>query len=144
MTKPIPLEDRINKFAHLLTENEALGFGDIRYGITDVQVMMKLGCSPWTWHRVRPLLIQYLQRNNLIITEKRDDVELETLNITIRYDKKNRVWYGKHNTLNISKPSQYAGIMDYKEMTKEELEQYRISWYVGNWEYDTHPPRLKN
>ena len=95
MTRPIPLEDRISKFASSLTEQESWGFGDIRYGITDSKVMMKLGCTPWTWVRVRPLLRQYLEGNNLILTKNVGDLEVETLNITIRYDKKNRYWSKK-------------------------------------------------
>lgn len=135
MSKAIPLEDRIRKFAHSLIEQESWGFGDIRYGITDAKVMMRLGCSPWTWHRVRPLLRQYLEGNNLIITEKRGDVELETLNITIRYDKKKRFWYGKKNPLHIYKPLAGYTISTWQEMTPEELEHYKVYWCQSDWEY---------
>ena len=133
MTKAIPLESRIEKFANSLIERESYGFGDIRHGISDVRVMMKLGCTPQSWSRVRPLLIQYLQLNNLIIIENRDGVKVEVLNITIRYDKKNKYWYGRKNALHLVDKSNSNC---YRQMTPEELEKYKIFWYVmDDFEY---------
>lgn len=133
MTKAIPLELRIEKFANSLTEPAVYNFGDIRYGISDARVMMQIGCTPQSWSRVRPLLIQYLQLNNLIIRENREGVEVEVLNITIRYDKKDKQWYGRKNALRLVDKSDFNC---YREMTPEELEKYKISWYVmDDFEY---------
>lgn len=130
MTKAVTLESKIELFANSLTDRGAWGFGDIRYGIPDSRVMMKLGYTPQSWTRVRPLLYQHLLLNNLIITEFRDDVEIEILNITMRYDKKNKQWYGKKNPLSIYEKDQFGRV--YRQMTAEELEKYKIYWYVMN------------
>lgn len=128
MTKAITLESKIELLANSLTDIGVWGFGDIRCGIPDSKVMMKLGYTPQSWTRVRPLLYQHLLCNNLIITEFRDDIEIEVLNITMRYDKKNKEWYGKKNPLNIYEKDKF-GIIS-RQMTSEELEKYKIYWYV--------------
>jgi hypothetical protein len=130
MTKAVTLESKMELFADSLTESKSFGFGDIRYGIPDSKVMIKLGCTPQSWTRVRPLLNQHLKQNNLIVTEFRNDVKVEILNITMRYDKKNKLWYGKNNPLNIYEKNEFGMIR--RQMTPEELEKYRICWYVMN------------
>ena len=119
MTKAVTLESKMELFADSLTESKSFGFGDIRYGIPDSKVMIKLGCTPQSWTRVRPLLNQHLKQNNLIVTEFRNDVKVEILNITMRYDKKNKLWYGKNNPLNIYEKNEFGMIR--RQMTPEEL-----------------------
>lgn len=72
MTKDLTLESKLELFANSLTDNGVWGFGDIRYGISDSKVMMKLGCTPQSRTRVRLLLNQHRILNNLIITEFHD------------------------------------------------------------------------
>ena len=130
MTKAVTLESKIELFANSLTESKSFGFGDIRYGIPDSKVMIRLGCTPQSWTRVRPLLNQHLIQNNLIVTEFRNNAEVEILNITMRYDRKNKLWYGKKNPLNMYEKSKFGTIR--RQMTPDELEKYRISWHVMN------------
>jgi len=123
MSKAITLESITEKFRDLL--DEAKEIGDFRFGIPDVTVMVKLECTPQSWTRYRPKLIQYCQYNNLIKTEVRDGITLETINITMEYDKKHKQWYGKRNPLRLKDEN----IGSYREMTLEEMEQYDILWY---------------
>ena len=97
MSKIITLESKIELFRDLLYVG--WGFGDYRYGIPDVIVMQKLGCTPQSWSRYRPQLIQYCQSNHLVKTEMRDGIEIETIQFCTRYDKKNKQWYGKKEKL---------------------------------------------
>ncbi|GKS66868.1 hypothetical protein YTPLAS73_04150 [Nitrosarchaeum sp.] len=95
MTKSITLESKIELFRDLLYKG--WDFGDYRYGIPDVIVMQKLGCTPQSWSRYRPLLIQYCNFNDLIKKEQRDGITIQTINIRMQYNKKEKIWYGKRN-----------------------------------------------
>ena len=86
MTHAITLESKIGLFRDLLYEGYELG--DLHYGIPDYNVMIKLGCTPQSWSRYRPQLIQYCRYNNLIKTEVINEIEMEILNIDMKYDKK--------------------------------------------------------
>jgi len=123
MSKVITLESKIEYFRDLL--NEIIEIGDFRFGIPDVTVMIKLGGTPQSWSRYRPQLIQYCENYNLIKTEVRDGITIETINITMEYDTRNKQWYGKRNPLRLKDEDIYS----YREMTPEEMEQYDILWY---------------
>jgi len=126
MSKAITLESITDHFRDLL--DEVIEIGDFRFGISDVTVMENLGCTPQSWCRYRPKLIQYCQYNNLIKTEVRDGITIETINITMEYDKKHKQWYGKRNPLRLKDEN----IGSYREMTPEEMEQYDIVWFAEN------------
>ena len=126
MTKAVTLEFKIELFRDLL--DEVIEIGDFRFGISDVTVMEKIGCTPQSWCRYRPKLIQYCQYNNLIKTEVRDGITIEIINITMEYDKKHKQWYGKRNPLRLKDEN----IGSYREMTLEEMEQYDIVWFAEN------------
>jgi len=128
MTHAITLESKIEQFRDLLYDGYELG--DLRYGIPDCNVMIKLGCTPQSWSRYRPHLIQYCKYNDLVKTEVRDRVEMETINITMRYDKKKKKWYGKRNPLLIKNEKEL-----WNEMTTEEQEKYHIIWSPENFLY---------
>ncbi len=122
MSKAITLESKIEQFRDAL--NDGWMFGDYRYGIVDVKVMLKLGCSPQSWSRYRPQIIQYCLYYDLIKKEMRDGVEIETIRICMRYDKKTKQWYGKANPLMLDDKEQCT----WREMTEEELEKYNLFW----------------
>ena len=122
MTKPVTLESKIEQFRVAL--DYGWHFGDFRYGIPDCKVMLKLGCSPQSWTRYRPQLIQYCLYHDLIKTEVRDGVEIETIRICMRYDKKSKEWFGKRNALMIDDKEQTT----WRDMTEEELEKYHLLW----------------
>ena len=126
MSKAITLESKIELFRDLLVEIRNIG--DFRYGILDCVVMMALGFTPQSWSRHRPKLIQYCQIYNLTKEEVREGVTIETINITMEYDKKNKQWYGKRNALRLKDDT----ISSYREMTPEELEKYDIVWFAEN------------
>ena len=123
MSKAKTLQSLVELFRDLL--NEIKEIGDFRYGISDCTVMVKLDGTPQSWSRYRPKLIQYCQYNNLIKTEVIDGVTIETINITMEYDRKHKQWYGKRNPLRLKDEN----IGSYREMTLEEMEQYDILWY---------------
>ena len=125
MTKKITLESKIEQFRDVLSE-PIMGFCDFRYGIPDFQVMTRLECSPQSWARYRPQLIQYCLYNDLVKTEVRDGVTMETVRICMRYDKKAKEWYGKRNPLMMDDKEQNT----WRDMTEEELEKYNIFWYA--------------
>ena len=127
MTKVITLESKIEQFRDAL--NYGWMFGDYRYGIPDVKVMLKLGCSPQSWARYRPKLIQYCLYHDLIKTEVRDGITIETVRICMRYDKKAKEWYGKNNPLMLDDKEQHT----WREMTQEELDKYNIIWYADEF-----------
>tara|TARA_B110000495_G_C22806712_1_gene471064 strand:+ start:131 stop:349 length:219 start_codon:yes stop_codon:yes gene_type:complete len=54
----------------------------------------------------------------------RDEIEMEIIRITMRYDKKRKVWYGKRNQLLIKNEKEL-----WVEMTNNEQEKYGIRWY---------------
>jgi len=124
MTKPITLQSKLDFFRDLLAEGWKIG--DLRYGIPDVKVMMNLNCSPQSWTRYRPQIIQYCKHEDLIKTELRGDITVEIINIRMKYDKKKKQWYGKRNQLNLIDNSNHDEI---RFMTPEELEKYEIRWY---------------
>ncbi len=130
MTKAITLESKIELFRDLLYEGYV---GDLRYGIPDCNVMVQLDCTPQSWSRYRPQLIQYCKYNDLIKTETIDGTEMITINITMRYDKKNKKWYGKRNQLLIRNEK---GL--WNEMTIEEQEKYHIIWSPEDFLYTQH------
>jgi len=132
MSKAITLESKTDYFRYLLHEVKEIG--DFRFGIPDVTVMEKLGATPQSWSRYRPKLVQYCQYNNLIKEEKRDGVTIETINITMEYDKKRKMWYGKRNPLRLKDDS----ISSYRPMTSEELEEYDILWFAEDDFMYTH------
>jgi len=84
--------------------------------------MLKLGCSPQSWARYRPKLIQYCLYNDLVKTEERGGIAMETARICMRYDKKRKQWYGKRNALMLDDKEQDT----WREMTEEELEKYNL------------------
>jgi len=127
LTKAITLESKIELFRDLLYEGYELG--DLRYGIPDCNVMVQLSCTPQSWSRYRPLIIQYCKYDDLIKTEVRDGIKVETINIRMKYDKKNKQWYGRYNPLNLIDENQH-GV--YRIMTSEELEKYGIHWYADD------------
>jgi len=133
MSKAITLESITDHFRDLL--DQAKEIGDFRFGISDYTVMEMLDGTPQSWSRYRPKLIQYCQYNNLIKTEVRDGITIETINITMEYDKKHKQWYGKRNPLRLKDKN----IGSYREMTPEELEKYDILWYPEkNFMYTHH------
>ena len=122
MTKSVTLESKLEQFRDALYYGWM--FGDYRYGIPDFKVMLKLGCTPQSWARYRPKMIQYCLYNDLIKTEVRDGVEIETIRYCMRYDKKAKLWYGKANALMLDDKEKYG----WREMTQEELDKYDILW----------------
>jgi len=122
MSKQITLESKIEQFRDALVDGWM--FGDYRIGIPDVKVMIKLGCSPQSWVRYRPKMIEYCLWYDLIKTEVRDGIEIETIRLCMRYDKKSKEWYGKANPLML-----YDKKEGWIEMTEEELEKYHLFWY---------------
>ena len=123
MSKQITLESKIEQFRDALVDGWM--FGDYRCGIPDVKVMIKLGCSPQSWIRYRPKMIQYCCCYDLIKTEIRDGIEIETIRICMRYHKKTKEWFGKRNALMLDDKKQHT----WREMTEEELEKYNLFWY---------------
>jgi len=122
MSKPITLESKVEQFRDALVDGWM--FGDYRCGITDVKVMLKLECTPQSWSRYRPKIIEYCLYYDLIKTEVRDGVTIETIRLCMRYDKKNKEWYGKANPLMLFDKKE-----GWREMTEEELEKYHIMWF---------------
>lgn len=136
MTRTITLQSKLDLFRDLLIDDWKLG--DLRYGILDCKVMINLNCSPQSWTRYRPQIIQYCKFDDLVKTELREDTELETIRITMRYDKKRKMWYGKRNQLLIKDEK---GFWD--EMTEEQQKKYDIRWYPeGDYMY-SHTTQLK-
>ena len=131
MTKAITLESKVEQFRDALYDG--WNFGDYRYGISDVTVMVQLGCTPQSWSRYRPQIIQHCQYNDLVKSETIEGVEMDTINITMRYDKRNKQWYGKKNPLLIKKEK---GL--WVEMTLEEQEKYHIIWSPEDFLYTPH------
>ena len=121
MTKAITLESKVEQFRDAL--DYGWDFGNLSTGISDVIVMQKLGCTPQSWSRYRPLLIQYCQNNDLIKEEERDGIRIQTINIRMKYDKKNKQWYGKRNYLQLIDKDNSI-----RMMTPEELKKYNIVW----------------
>ena len=113
MTRIITLPSKLRLFRDLLAEGWELG--DLRYGIPDCKVLLHLNCSPQSWVRYRPQIIQYCKYDDLIKTELRDEIEMETIRITMRYDKKRKMWYGKRNPLLIKNEKEL-----WIEMTNDE------------------------
>ena len=122
MTKAITLESKIEQFRDALVDGWM--FGDFRYGIPDVKVMLKLECTPQSWSRYRPKIIEYCLYHDLIKTEVRDGITIETIRLCMRYNKKTKEWYGKANSLMINIKEEDSA----REMTEEELEKYQIMW----------------
>ena len=120
MTKAITLESKVELFRDALYDG--WGFGDYRYGIPDVNVMVQLGCTPQSWSRYRPLLIQHCLKNELIKDETRDGIQMETIRLEMRYDRKKKSWYGRQRALRIKEND------GYREMTGEELAKYNLIW----------------
>ena len=120
MTKKITLESKIEQFRDALYDGWM--FGDYRYGIPDCKVMQKLGCTPQSWARYRPQLIQYCLYHDLIKTEVRDGITIETIRLCMRYSKKRKQWYGKRNALMLDDKEQNT----WREMIPEELEKYNL------------------
>jgi len=123
MTKAITLESVIELFRDALVDGWM--FGDYHYGIADVKVMLKLGFTPQSWTRYRPLLIRYCQCYDLTKTEVRNGVTIETIRLAIRFDKKSKLWHGKRNSLMLDDVEQGT----WRKMTDEELEKYNLYWY---------------
>ncbi len=124
MSKAVTLESKIELFRDALYDG--WGYGDYRYGVPDVNVMQKLGCTPQSWSRYRPQLIQYCLKNDLIKDEVIDGIEMETIRLEMRYDKKNKQWYGKKEKL-MFEPKKGHG---WEVMTDEDLKNYKIYWYA--------------
>lgn len=131
MTLQISLTSKTELFRDLLYDG--WGIGDLRYGIPDCNVMSSLKCSPQSWSRYRPQLIQYCKYNDLVKTETIQDVEMETIRITMIYDKKKKMWYGKRNPLLIKNEK---GL--WNEMTSEQQEKYDVLWGLKIFYTNTH------
>jgi len=136
LTKPITLQSKLDLFRDLLVEGWKIG--DLRYGIPDVKVMTNLNCSPQSWTRYRPMIIQYCKLEDLIKTELREDAEYETIRITMKYDKKRKTWYGKRNQLLIKDEK---GL--WNEMNTGQQEKYDIQWYPEDDFMYSHTTQLK-
>jgi len=132
MSKQITLESITDHFRDLL--HEVIEIGDFRFGIPDCTVMVNLECTPQSWSRYRPQLIQYCENYNLTKEEVRDGVTIETINITMNYDQKRKKWYGKRNQLRIRDKN----LGSFRPMTPEELKQYKIVWYAEDDFMYTH------
>ena len=138
MTRIITLPSKLRLFRDLLAEGWELG--DLRYGIPDCKVLLHLNCSPQSWVRYRPQIIQYCKYYDLIKTELRGDTEMETIRITMRYDKKRKMWYGKRNQLLIKNEKEL-----WVEMTEDEEKKYDIRWYPdGDYLYSHTQHNGKN
>ncbi len=124
MTKPITLESKIEQFRDALDNPFTKNFCDFRYGVPDVQVMLKLDCTPQSWSRYRPKIMEYCYSQDLIKTEVRDGVTIETIHICMRYHKKNKEWFGKRNPLMLDDKEQHT----WRVMTEEELKKYHLMW----------------
>ena len=122
MTKAITLESKIEQLRDALVDGWM--FGDYRYGIADVKVMLKLGCTPQSWSRYRPKIIEYCLYHDLIKTEVRDGITIEIIRLCMRYHKKNKEWFGKRNALMLDDKEENT----WREMTDEELEKYNLFW----------------
>ena len=57
---------------------------------------------------------------------------MKTINITIRYDKKKKKWFGKRNQLLIKDNGLW------REMTHEEQEKHHIIWSPEEFLYTQH------
>ena len=136
MTNTITLQSKLDLFRDLLVEGWKIG--DLRYGIPDVKVMTNLNCSPQSWTRYRPMIIQYCKLEDLIKTELREDAEYETIRITMKYDKKRKTWYGKRNQLLIKDEK---GL--WNEMNTGQQEKYDIQWYPEDDFMYSHTTQLK-
>ena len=136
MTNTITLQSKLDLFRDLLVEGWKIG--DLRYGIPDVKVMTNLNCSPQSWTRYRPMIIQYCKLEDLIKTELREDAEYETIRITMKYDKKRKAWYGKRNQLLIKDEK---GL--WNEMNTGQQEKYDIQWYPEDDFMYSHTTQLK-
>ena len=123
MSRAITLESVIEQFRDALVDGWM--FGDYHYGIPDVKVMLKLGFTPQSWTRYRPLLIKYCQCYDLIKTETRDGVTIEIIRLAIRFHKKSKLWHGKRNALMLDDVEQAT----WRKMTDEELEKNNLYWY---------------
>ena len=121
MSKAITLQSKVEQFRDAL--DYGWDFGNLSTGISDVIVMQKLGCTPQSWSRYRPLLIQYCQNNDLIKEEEREGIRIQTINIRMQYDKKNKQWYGKRNYLQLIDKDNSI-----RMMTPEELKKYNTVW----------------
>ncbi|MEK0360749.1 MAG: hypothetical protein QQN53_08280, partial [Nitrosopumilus sp.] len=77
-----------------------------------------------SWSRYRPKIIEYCLYHDLIKTEVRDGITIETIRLCMRYNKKTKEWYGKANSLMINIKEEDSA----REMTEEELEKYHIMW----------------
>jgi len=122
MTKPVSLESKIEIFRDAI--NYGWDFGDYRDGIPDVRVMERLGCTPQSWSRYRPQLIQYCRYNHLVKTEEIDGISVETIRFNMRYDKKKKMWYGKREKLMYEPKKGYG----WEYMTPEDLARFDILW----------------
>ena len=120
MTKVVTLESKIELFRDALYAG--WDFGDYRYGVPDVNVMRKLGCTPQSWSRYRPLLIQHCLKNDLIKDDVIDGIEMETIRLEMRYDRKGKQWYGRQRALRLKENNSY------REMTEQEVEKYKLFW----------------
>ena len=121
MTKAITLESIVEKFRDAVDYGWDLG--NLITGIPDFMVMECLGFTPQSWTRYRPLLIQYCNNNDLTKEEVRDEIRIQTINIRMQYDKKNKQWYGKRNYLQLIDKDNSIQIM-----SEEELKKYNIFW----------------
>ena len=123
MSKAITLESKVKQFRDAVDYGWDLG--NLITGIPDFKVMECLGFTPQSWTRYRPLLIQYCNHNDLIKEEEQDGIRIQTINIRMQYDKKNKQWYGKRNYLQLIDKDNSI-----RMMTEEELKKYGIFWIV--------------
>ena len=75
MTHIITFTSKLELFRDLLVDGWELG--DLRYGIPDCKVLLCLKCSPQSWVRYRPQIIQYCKYDDLVKTELRDETEMD-------------------------------------------------------------------
>jgi hypothetical protein len=121
MTKAVTLESIVEKFRDAVDYGWDLG--NLSHGIPDFKVMEHLGFTPQSWTRYRPLLIQYCEHNDLIKEEVRDEIRIQTINIRMQYDRKEKIWYGKRNYLQLIDKDNSI-----RMMSEEELKKYNIFW----------------
>jgi len=73
--------------------------------------------------------MEYCYCQDLIKTEVRDGITIETIRICMRYHKKTKEWFGKANPLMMYDEEEHT----WRDMTEKELEKYHLLWVT---EYD--------
>ena len=82
------------------------------------------------------MIIEYCRRNQFTKERDQDDGNItQTMNISLKYDKKTKTWFGKRNALLIKAPDKLVPhIMLYRVMKPEEQTKYNILWEQSDYE----------